>query len=174
MCVKHYKVDRFHPLPPDYVPEDLVRAPVPFVAPLYDMKRCISLAMYDPLRRLFSACMRDGLNLMGVSAYRSYDRQKEIYEESIYKNGEIYARAHVAFPGTSEHQTGLAIDVSSPEINFDLCEEFEKTKEGIWLKENASRFGFIFSFTNENQIYTGYVNEPWHIKYIAEDETFYI
>ncbi|MCI5602531.1 MAG: M15 family metallopeptidase [Clostridiales bacterium] len=110
---------------------------------------------------------------MGISAFRSYDRQKELYENSVREHGREYAYSHVAMPGTSEHQTGLAIDVSCPGVDYDLCEEFEKTPEGIWLKKNASYFGFTFSFTNENSSFTGYVSEPWHIRYVCKDATYY-
>lgn len=173
MSCKHYITDRYHPLPSNYISEDLVRAPVPFIVPVYDMKRCISLVAYDPLRKLFKACFHDGLNLMGISAFRSFDHQKEIYDESIAKRGYEYTHSHIAFPGTSEHQRGLAIDVSCPEVDYDLCEDFEKTAEGIWLKKNAANYGFVFSFTKENSKYTCYVNEPWHIRYVCSDESYY-
>ena len=110
---------------------------------------------------------------MGISAFRSYPRQKELYENSIVKHGKEYTNTHIAYPGTSEHQTGFAIDVSCPALNYELEEEFENTPEGIWLKENAGKFGFTFSFTKESQEYTGYVNEPWHIKYEYKNATFY-
>lgn len=171
--IEHYLVDRYHPLPNNYIPEDLVRAPVPFLAPLYDMKRCISMVAYDPLRKMFKACCKDGLNLMGISAFRSFDRQREIYNNSLFEHGREYTSTHIAYPGTSEHQTGLAIDVSSPEIDYELTDEFEFTREGIWLKEHAHEYGFIFSFTNENSQYTGYVSEPWHLRYDCKDAKFY-
>lgn len=173
MRAKHYITDRYHPLPENFVPADLVRAPVPFAAPLNDMKRYISMAAYEPLRRLFNACFRERLSLMGISAYRSYARQKEIYEESVKTRGKEYTAARIAYPGTSEHQTGLAIDVSCPAVDYDLCEEFETTKEGIWLKKHAHEFGFVFSFTKENEKYTGYINEPWHIRYVCKDAIYY-
>lgn len=171
---KHYLTDRYHPLPSTYIPTDLVRAPVPFIAPVFDLKRCVCMVAYDPLKNLFSDCLNDGLNLMGISAFRPYERQKEIYEESVLANGKAYAYSHVAFPGTSEHQTGLAIDVSSPEVDYDLCADFEFTAEGIWLKKNAGKYGFIFSFTEENSQYTGYVNEPWHIRYACKNANYFV
>ncbi len=171
--VKHYLTDRYHPLPDNYIPQDLVRAPVPFLAPLNDLKRYICAIAYDPLRKLFNACFRDGLNLMGISAFRSYERQKEIYDNSIRNRGKEYTAKCIAYPGTSEHQTGLAIDVSCPSVDYELCEEFEYTPEGIWLKKHAEAFGFVFSFTRENEELTGFVNEPWHIRYHCHDATFY-
>ena len=171
--IRHYITDRYHPLPENYVPEDLVRAPVPFVAPIHDMKRCISMVAYEPLRKLFNACFKEGFDLMGVSAFRSYSRQKEIFDESVKNRGREYTAARIAYPGTSEHQTGLAIDVSCRAVDYDLCEEFASTKEGIWLRNHAHEFGFVFSFTKENECYTGYINEPWHIRYVCEDATYY-
>lgn len=169
----HYITDRYHPLPDNYIPCDLVRAPVPFAAPFNDSRRYISAVMYEPLQRLFYACLSNGLNLMGISAFRSYARQKEIYDNSIKLHGHEYTSSHIAYPGTSEHQTGLAIDVSCPAVEYELCEEFERTPEGIWLKKHAGEFGFVFSFTAENQCYTGYVNEPWHIRYECKDAIYY-
>ena len=170
---KHYLTDRYHPLPENYVPEDLVRAPVPFLAPIHDLKRCISMVAYDPLRKLFNACFKEGLNLMGISAFRPYERQKEIYENSVRERGREYTAKCIAYPGTSEHQTGLAIDVSCPAVNYELCEEFAYTPEGIWLKTHAEAFGFVFSFTRENEELTGYIYEPWHIRYQCRDAVFY-
>lgn len=170
---QYYITDRYHPLPESYVPPNLVRAPVPFLASYNSSKRYIALPMYEPLRKLFYACYKDGLHLMGISAFRSYSRQKEIYENSILKQGKEYTNKHIAYPGTSEHQTGFAIDVSCSSLNYELAEEFEYTPEGIWLKENAKKYGFTFSFTKENQEYTGYLNEPWHIRYEYKNATFY-
>lgn len=169
----HYITDRYHPLPPDYIPGDLIRSSVPFIAPISDMKRCVSKVMYEPLQQLFRACLKDGLFLMGVSAFRSYERQKEIYDDSMVKRGKAHTNSHIAFPGTSEHQTGLAIDVSCAALDYELCGEFEYTPEGIWLKKNAGKFGFVFSFTKENSQYTGYVDEPWHIRYVCKDAKYF-
>ena len=170
---QYYITDRYNPLPENYIPPCLVRAPVPFFAPYNSSKRYIALPMYEPLRKLFYSCYKEGLHLMGISAFRSYKQQKEIYENSIVKRGREYTNTHIAYPGTSEHQTGFAIDVSSPMLNYELEEEFENTSEGIWLKNNAHKYGFTFSFTKENQEYTGYVNEPWHIRYDYKNATFY-
>lgn len=169
----HYITDRYHPLPEDYVPEDLVRAAVPVLAGMQDKKRYISEVMQIPLVRLFQGCMEDGLCLMGISGFRSYERQKEIYEERLRTKGREYTMSHIAMPGTSEHQTGLAIDVSCRAVDYELCEEFEYTPEGIWLKKHAWEYGFVFSFTRENQKYTGYVNEPWHIRYVYDDTDYF-
>lgn len=66
--------DCYHPLPEDYVPEDLVRASVPVLADIQDKKRYISEIMQVPMLRLFQECMEDGLCLMGISGFRSYER----------------------------------------------------------------------------------------------------
>ena len=71
-------------------------------------------------------------------------------------------------PGQSEHQSGLAADVSSPSVNYALTESFGKTDEGIWLAQNAHKFGFIIRFPDGKESITGYLYEPWHIRYVGE------
>ena len=75
----------------------------------------------------------------------------------------------VAYPGQSEHQTGLAMDVSSQSVGFTLEEDFGQAKEGIWLKDNAHKFGFIIRYGKDNTHITGYSYEPWHIRYVGKD-----
>ena len=74
----------------------------------------------------------------------------------------------VANPGFSEHQTGLAMDISSLSANRDLTEEFGETIEGKWLKENAHLFGFILRYPKGKESITGYQYEPWHFRYVGE------
>jgi zinc D-Ala-D-Ala carboxypeptidase len=80
----------------------------------------------------------------------------------------------VALPGQSEHQTGLAMDVSSASVNFDLVDSFENTKEGKWLKEHAKDAGFIIRYPKDKTNITRYNYEPWHIRYVDKDTAKYI
>ena len=75
----------------------------------------------------------------------------------------------VAYPGQSEHQTGLAMDVSCQSVGFTLEEDFGQTTEGIWLSENAHKFGFIIRYGKDTTNITGYSYEPWHIRYVGKD-----
>ena len=82
--------------------------------------------------------------------------------------GEEYASIHVAKPGFSEHQCGLSADVSSKSVNLQLTIDFEHTKEGIWLFNNAHKFGFIIRYPKGKEYITGYAYEPWHIRYVGK------
>lgn len=170
----YYIVNRTHPLPPDYIPVDLVVAPIPFIASMDDPKRLICSIMYFPLHALYLDAKNEGLDLYGISAYRSYERQLEIYNESVRKRGRTYTNRYIAKPGTSEHQTGLAIDLSCPSNDFELNENFAISEEGIWLAENAYRYGFEFSYPKEYVMETGYNYEPWHIRYTCKFADYYV
>ncbi|MGV2685696.1 D-alanyl-D-alanine carboxypeptidase family protein, partial [Clostridium perfringens] len=99
----------------------------------------------------------------------SYARQKSIYENNVRTKGEVEANRVSAVPGTSEHQTGLTIDVSSPSAGNALEETFGHTAEGQWLAQHASEFGFIIRYPEGAENITGYVYEPWHIRYVGKD-----
>lgn len=170
----HYKTDREHPLPESYIPEDLVQAPIPFNCPENDSRRLICSIAYEPLCGLYQASLNAGLNIVGISGFRSFDRQREIYLASIIKNGVDHTNRYIALPGTSEHQTGLALDVSCPSVNYELIEEFAYTPEGIWLKNNCELYGFHMSYPEDSQQITGYNYEPWHICFTCNDANYYV
>lgn len=169
----YYMVDRKHPLPASYVPEDLVIAPIPFVAAMDDPRCLVRADVYFPLRSLYFSARDEGILLYGVCAYHSYKQQKELYEKSIRMHGLSYTRKYVTPPGMSEHQTGLAIDLSCPSNHYELNENFATTPEGIWLKRNAIRFGFEFSYPLASHLRNGYCYEPWHIRFSCKSERFY-
>jgi D-alanyl-D-alanine carboxypeptidase len=83
------------------------------------------------------------------------------------QRGEEVANKTTAYPGQSEHQTGLAMDVSSASVNYQLLESFGETTEGIWLAENAPDFGFIIRYPKGKEEITGYSYEPWHLRYLG-------
>lgn len=113
--------------------------------------------------KMKKAAARDGVNLFIVSGYRSYDTQKRIYNNYVAKDGKALADTYSARPGTSEHQTGLAMDLNS------LKSSFANTKEGKWLQKNAYKYGFIIRYPKGKQNITGYVYEPWHVRYVGAD-----
>lgn len=76
----------------------------------------------------------------------------------------------VALPGRSEHQLGLAVDITTKKLDFQLEEAFEDTKEGQWLLNNAYKYGFIFRYHRGKENITGYTYEPWHYRYIGNLE----
>ena len=119
-------ISREHPLPEAFVPEHLIDIGLPFEAAPGDPKRLLEYQAAKAASQLFHACHRCGLNLWAVSGYRSYQRQKELFTGSPF----------VAEPGTSEHKSGLALDVFCPSIHMELSERFSATGEGRWQNLN--------------------------------------
>lgn len=162
-------VNKTQSLPEDYIPKNLVVPDVPFPFDGNDEKKHMQGVAAEALENLIGQASQEGLSIFAVSGYRSYSRQKSIYQYNVNRYGEEAANQVSAKPGESEHQTGLAMDVSCSSVGYGLEESFASTKEGQWLKENAYRFGFIIRYPKEKEQITGYVYEPWHIRYVGED-----
>ena len=167
-------VNKTHPLPPDYIPPNLVPVNVPFAYIGDDQRNYMQQTAALALKKMFQAGASEGLNLIGVSGYRSYARQKEIYEQNVAVKGEAYTSLYSARPGESEHQTGLAMDISTPSINSGLTTDFENTPEGQWLAANAPDYGFILRYPAGRESVTGYAYEPWHFRYVGPDLARYL
>lgn len=129
-------------------------------------------ADYDPgldptasaaLAQMQMAAAADGIELFTVSGYRSYSYQETLYNNYVARDGKAAADRYSARPGYSEHQTGLAFDLNS------LEESFGETREGIWLKEHCFEYGFIIRYPKEKEAETGYMYEPWHVRYLGKD-----
>jgi len=105
----------------------------------------------------------EGINIYKVSGYRSYYDQQYIYNNYVKRDGQAEADRYSARAGHSEHQTGMAIDVNS------LYQSFENTPEGIWLNNNCHKYGFIIRYPKGKEEITGYMFEPWHVRYVGVD-----
>ena len=162
-------VNKERALPADYVPADLRPAGIPFSCPEGSPKRLLRQEAAAAIERLFAQAERDAVELIGVSAYRSYDRQQAIFAAKSAQVGEAAANQVSARPGQSEHQTGLAIDVSSPGVDGELVETFGETEAGRWLAANAPQFGFIIRYPRGKEEVTGYQHEPWHLRYVGPE-----
>jgi len=162
-------VNKQRGLPKDYAPDDLVVPDVPFSFSGEHEKKHLREPAARALEALFRKAAEDGIELAAVSGYRSYGTQAAIFNWNVQTQGEEHARRYSAYPGTSEHQTGLAMDVSSRSVNYALIEEFAETAEGKWLAENCAEFGFIIRYPNGKEHITGYAYEPWHLRYVGTD-----
>ena len=103
------------------------------------------------------------------SAYRSYDYQADLFLQKIEQYGEAEALVRSAKPGHSEHQTGLAVDVSVPAQGCAIMQCFGETEAGKWIAENAWRFGYVVRYELDTVETTGYTYEPWHLRYVGKD-----
>ncbi|WP_423407110.1 D-alanyl-D-alanine carboxypeptidase family protein [Heyndrickxia sp. MSNUG] len=161
-------VNKVFGLPANYIPGDLVRPNVLFS--FGDAKLEKSLMRQEAavaLEKMFAGAKNDGIELAAVSGYRSYGRQDAIFNAEIKRVGKEKALEAVAIPGSSEHQTGLTMDISSRTNDFNLDEKFAKTKEGVWLVHNAHEYGFILRYPKGKEGITGYMYEPWHFRYVG-------
>ncbi|SFG58974.1 D-alanyl-D-alanine carboxypeptidase [Halobacillus alkaliphilus] len=162
-------VNKNRKLPEGYTPPDLTIPNVPFYFDEELPKKQMRKEAADALEKLFQAADQAGQDLVAASGYRSYERQKNLFEGYIEEYGEEKAKTFSARPGTSEHQTGLAMDVTSAKMSFKLDESFRDTKEGEWLAEHAHEYGFIIRYPEGKQEITGYTYEPWHLRYVGKN-----
>ncbi|WP_214761325.1 MULTISPECIES: D-alanyl-D-alanine carboxypeptidase family protein [Exiguobacterium] len=154
-------------LPAGYKPNDLVTANIDFVDTASGERRMLRKEAAQAIEKLMAGAKTAGIDLKGTSAFRSYDYQVQLFNAYVAKDGKEQAMKYSAPPGHSEHQTGLAIDVSSASVGYQLTQSLEQTKEGKWLADNAHKYGFIVRYQRAYEAETGYMFEPWHLRYIG-------
>jgi D-alanyl-D-alanine carboxypeptidase len=156
-------VDKSHPLPAEYEPDDLVELDT--LANRLDLSRAGHRLRAVVLPDLFSMvddARGDGVTLLISSAYRSYDYQVGIYNYWVEELGQEEADRTSARPGTSQHQLGTVIDFGC------ICDEFADSTAGRWMAQNAWRYGFSLSYPDGFEWMTGYTYESWHYRYIGK------
>lgn len=145
-------VNKEIPLPEDYNPE-------------------MQPEVIEAYTQMFEDGAAEGLNFELVSGFRSYDYQAELYNNYVSRDGKEAADRYSAEPGHSEHQTGLAIDVGSYDSAVLLQTSFEYTPEFQWMKDVAHEYGFIIRYMKGKEDITGYMYEPWHLRYVGDKAT---
>lgn len=157
--------NRDHLLEEDYVPYDLV-----------DDLDCRKRS-YDPIQMretaanalyaLFEAAEADGIYLYAHSGYRSYRTQNTMYYNRLKANKGV-DDGYVAYPGSSDHQTGLGIDViHKAGLGKKFTKAFGETKHGQWLAEHCWDYGFIIRYQEDKEEITQIEYEPWHLRYVG-------
>ncbi|ABR49453.1 peptidase M15B and M15C, D,D-carboxypeptidase VanY/endolysin [Alkaliphilus metalliredigens QYMF] len=162
-------VNKERMLPADYEPRDLVVPAVPFPFTEDHPKKYLRKEAAEALEVLFEDSKNEGLKLFATSGYRSYATQKSIFQQRAAEKGKEEANRTSARPGQSEHQTGLAMDVTNAEVDFRLTEAFGETQEGLWLMDQAHHYGFSIRYPKEKEHITGYSYEPWHLRYVGKN-----
>lgn len=161
-------VNPWTPLPEDFVPGELV--PV-------QNDQAVDARAYPDLQNMLGDMSQAGLSPLICSSYRSQERQQELYDnkvqrvmaEGVFREAaQAEAARWVARPGTSEHQTGLAVDIVSLS-NQMLDETQESTPEFQWLAENAWKYGFILRYPEDKSEKTGIAYEPWHFRFVGKE-----
>jgi D-alanyl-D-alanine carboxypeptidase len=113
------------------------------------------------LMAMNEAAQNDGVVLQLSSAFRSYEYQKDVYERNVKQLGKDQADRESAQPGKSQHQLGTTVDFGS------ITDAFALSPAGIWLADNAWRFGFSLSYPEGLEWLTGYKYESWHFRYLT-------
>ena len=141
----------------------------------YSGRHKVAVECYDALKQMLADCKAAGYTAIVCSAYRTHEYQTMLYERQVQKQmdkglsraeAEVVAATISAFPGTSEHQLGLAVDLV--DINYQLLnEEQEKTAAQKWLMANSWRYGFTLRYPNGKTEETGIIYEPWHYRYVG-------
>lgn len=157
-------VNKLRPLnPQNYAAPDLVSTPVPFVN-----DPTMRQEAADQIVAMFAQyTAATGNKMQAQSAYRSYNTQVSVYNGWVSSLGQAGADLTSARPGHSEHQTGLAMDISGVPATCALDQCFADTDQGMWLAANAYQWGFILRYPNGMTDITGYEFEPWHYRYVG-------
>ncbi|MCG0276019.1 MAG: M15 family metallopeptidase [Thermosediminibacteraceae bacterium] len=172
-------VNGVHPVEKNYINPTLTELNGKVPTSKYGLKMAEKAT--EQLAKMFEDAEKEGIvGLVAVSAYRSFSYQTALYNNKVNtfkKQGKPEDEAKrlagrvVAVPGTSEHQTGLAVDISSANmvsLTGGLEESFAQTNEGRWLMANAHRYGFIMRYPEDKTDITKIIYEPWHYRYVGK------
>ena len=160
-------VNESHPLDTSYAPAELYEV---------ESERSVDARIREPLDRMLADAEAAGLSMYVASAYRSYEDQRTVFnatmQDWIYQgytplNAYDETKKSVAVPGTSEHATGLAVDIIASEYEA-LDDRQGETAEQQWLMEHCWEYGFILRYPPEKADVTGIIFEPWHYRYVGE------
>ena len=160
-------VNKLYFLGEDYVPKNLEKISSSYSSGDKYMEKNAKNAF----EKMAKDAEKEGYHIRATSTYRSYSYQKKLYNNYAKEDGKEKADTYSARPGFSEHQTGLAVDVDNTKTSYT---KFGNTKEFTWMKKNAYKYGFILRYTKENEFITGYMNEPWHYRYVGLEIAKYI
>jgi D-alanyl-D-alanine carboxypeptidase len=134
----------------------------------------IDEVVFNPLQSmLFDVYATGADKLVLISAYRSYQTQNMLFQSRVHRlmssmgqeQAEKQVTTSTAIPGSSEHQTGLAIDFVSKTVSVN--QSFLDSAEGQWLSNNSWKYGFVVRYVGDKMEITGIINEPWHLRYVG-------
>ena len=133
----------------------------------------VDYRIYDAMEAFVSDCRAAGNTVYLSSGYRSYDLQKYLFEKKCEEYDEETAATIVARPGTSEHQTGLAADITEEYYEYKSA-ILEDTAMYQWMEAHCQDYGFIVRFPDGKEDITGIIYEPWHFRYVGVEAATYI
>lgn len=149
-------VNKYYKVADDYVPDNLVYADG------HQMTEETAAAYY----KMKADAASQGLYISVVSGFRTVEYQRNLYNSYLATDSKANVDRYSARPGYSEHHTGMAIDLVG---SFGSLRDFINTPESPWIYENAHKYGFIVRYWTDIEQYTGYEDEPWHLRYLGVD-----
>ncbi|HET9411815.1 MAG TPA: M15 family metallopeptidase [Candidatus Saccharimonadales bacterium] len=162
-------VNKQRPLPKGYEPADLTTPKIKLRwAPIAESMQ-VSASITPSLEAMYQAMVAAGFDVMLISGYRSEKTQAELYNGYVSKSGQAEADRLSARPGTSEHQTGLVVDLGRADGKCELDQCLGDLPEGKWLAEHAHEYGFIIRYPQGKEATVGYMYEPWHLRYVGKE-----
>lgn len=126
----------------------------------------------NAFNKMQAAAKLDGINIYIASGFRSYQTQNRLYNNYVARDGKAKADTYSARAGHSEHQSGLAFDICSHDLdgqNACINSNFDNTDQAKWLAQNAYKYGFILRYPKGKTNETGYKYESWHFRYVGTD-----
>lgn len=160
-------VNAAHPLPEDFTVE-LAMTPYGYE---------VDARIVGPLVAMIDAAAADGVSLLPCYGYRTLEQSAQLFEKQVNRQLALglgreqaveEAKKWVAPPGTSDHHTGLALDIVTPEYQV-LDHGFANTAAARWMAEHCAEHGFVIRFPEDKQEITGITYEPWHLRYVGEE-----
>ncbi len=161
-------INENYPLDTEYEPAELTEI---------EPERSVDSRIAQDLQDMLDDAQKAGLSMYVASAYRAYDKQREVFNSTMqdwieqgYGPLDAYdeTRKSVAVPGTSEHASGLAVDIISSDYEA-LDDRQGDTDEQKWLMEHCWEYGFILRYPQDKADITGIIYEPWHYRYVGKD-----
>lgn len=153
-------VNKYNSLSSNYVPKDLttINAKYQWLGRSNQLTKEAAKAF----EKMCAAALKDNITILAGSGYRSYNYQKTLYNNYVARDGFAEAETFSARPGYSEHQTGLAMDITNKYGFID-----KNDKEYTWLVKNSYKYGFILRYPENKDEITGYMYEEWHYRYVG-------
>ena len=127
----------------------------------------------EPMQSFVAGARAEGLSVFLSSGYRGFEEQQYLFNRKVEQYGEEQAATIVSRPGTSEHQTGLACDITDEYYELKN-ESLENTALYQWMSRHCQEYGFIVRYPKDKEKITGIIYEPWHFRYVGVEAATYM
>jgi len=154
-------VNKTHQIPKGWIPDDLVN--------VIDSHQQLRKEAAQAYKEFYLSAQDKGIKCYAISGYRTNETQSLYWKRQVQIYGEEYASQYSAYPGRSEHQLGLAIDVSNQLTGDRLSEKVAQASIGKFIVSDGYKYGFILRYPQDKVSITNYGYEPWHMRYVGKE-----